>query len=387
MKRTRLVRTVCLVLALLMTATLIIPLVFQSFAAGSLQESQDALKALQEERKAIEERISANKDTMQQQTDLKQEYVNKRNNILAQIEVVKQQIADAEVALDAKQVEIGDKILQVADTQQLYDDRMVDMYVSKNEDPLAVLFGARSFSALLRYNENLNKMAQYDTELLALLRTQQAELEQQKKDLEAILAERHASEANLDKLNADYAASIQQADANISAEGAALVANEAAYEQNYEDEQKAKKEIETWMNANNNVNFEYGGGTFNWPCPGFTGYSSGFGNRNLWGRPDFHRGVDMRASIGTPVYAAADGVAATQNMHWSYGNCVKLSHGSGLVTLYAHMSQIAVAEGAFVARGDLVGYVGMTGNTSGPHLHFEVNLNGTPVSPMPYLNG
>ena len=110
------------------------------------------------------------------------------------------------------------------------------------------------------------------------------------------------------------------------------------------------------------------------------------GWRTLNGVQEFHRGMDIPAPLGTKIYAAADGVVSTK-AHYTYGTCVKLSHGGGLVTIYAHMSAWAegIADGVPVKQGQLIGYVGRTGRAYGYHLHFEANLNGAPVDVRDYL--
>ena len=116
--------------------------------------------------------------------------------------------------------------------------------------------------------------------------------------------------------------------------------------------------------------------------PSRGGISSYFGYR--WGK--LHKGLDIGAGIGTPIYAAADGTV--ESASWDsggYGNLVKISHGSGIETLYGHTSRMAVKAGQKVKRGQLIAYVGSTGHSTGPHVHFEVRLNGTAVNPLKYL--
>ena len=133
------------------------------------------------------------------------------------------------------------------------------------------------------------------------------------------------------------------------------------------------------------MDFEYNQGGFAWPIPGYTNLSSDFGvGRWIYGKWDVHRGMDVPAPAGTPIYAAADGVVSTNN-HWTYGISVKISHGSGLATIYGHMSARAVNDGDYVTQGQLIGYVGSTGNSTGNHLHFETTLHGAAVSSRPYL--
>ena len=122
------------------------------------------------------------------------------------------------------------------------------------------------------------------------------------------------------------------------------------------------------------------------PIPGAP-ITSGFGPRvhPIYGDVRMHSGIDFGASTGTPIHAAADGVVVSAGPLGGYGNATVIDHGNGLATLYGHQSSIAVAPGQRVSRGQVIGYVGCTGLCTGPHLHFEVRVRGTPVDPMQYL--
>ena len=123
-----------------------------------------------------------------------------------------------------------------------------------------------------------------------------------------------------------------------------------------------------------------------WPIRGML--SSGFGVRTspFTETPVFHHGLDIVARFGTPVLASASGTVVKSGFEALLGNVVVVDHGSGYRSVYAHLSERTVEEGAFVARGDAVGKVGSTGRTTGPHLHYEVRVNGLPVNPARYLN-
>jgi murein DD-endopeptidase MepM/ murein hydrolase activator NlpD len=122
-----------------------------------------------------------------------------------------------------------------------------------------------------------------------------------------------------------------------------------------------------------------GGGRLAWPTPG--GVSSPFGRRG--GR--MHTGIDIDGAVGNPVVAAEAGRVIMAGWYAGYGKVVDIAHGGGVVTRYAHLSAILVSEGQYVERGQLIGRLGSTGHTTGPNLHFEVRINGTPVDPLPYL--
>ncbi|HUF83699.1 MAG TPA: peptidoglycan DD-metalloendopeptidase family protein [Acidimicrobiia bacterium] len=128
-----------------------------------------------------------------------------------------------------------------------------------------------------------------------------------------------------------------------------------------------------------------GSGRFIWPCDGRV--TSGFGYRvhPISGTSRMHTGVDMACGYGAPIGAAGDGVVVEAGWRGGYGNAVVVDHGDGLATLYAHQSRIAVSRGQRVTTGQTLGYVGSTGYSTGPHLHWEVWVNGNPVDPMGYV--
>ena len=122
-----------------------------------------------------------------------------------------------------------------------------------------------------------------------------------------------------------------------------------------------------------------------WPVEGRVG--SGFGEREdpFNGEGKFHSGIDIEAAYGTPVRAAADGESTGESMGAGYGRQVVLNHGHGYVTVYGHLSSVAVLPGQRVTRGQVIGYVGQSGRATGPHLHYEVRVNNTPVNPHKYM--
>lgn len=117
------------------------------------------------------------------------------------------------------------------------------------------------------------------------------------------------------------------------------------------------------------------------PVPGRKTSSYGMRRHPILGYKRMHAGIDFRASYGSPIYAVTDGVVQFAGRHGGHGNYVKLSHGGGLGTGYAHMSRIAVRSGQNVRRGQVIGYVGSTGLSTGPHLHYEMYRNGRTVDP------
>jgi len=119
------------------------------------------------------------------------------------------------------------------------------------------------------------------------------------------------------------------------------------------------------------------------------GLTSGFGIRQhpILGTLRAHNGVDLAATYGSPIVATANGVVGTAGWSGGYGLLVSLDHGSGLQTRYGHMSRVNVAPGQQVHKGDVIGYVGSTGMSTGPHLHYEIRINGQAINPAAQLHG
>lgn len=377
-KHTKAKRILCLVLALLMLLSIGAPILFAF--AETPAERLERLKQELEELQAETERVKDNKEKAEQ---TKQYYQAQANNLKAQLAAIKEDIAAQIESINLKNAEVAEKAATVLYQKEMFEQRLRGMYELSRQSNLAILFGIDDLSQMLRFSENLQQITERDTELVEQLRTEQALLEEQRTELEAQLEALAAREQELTDTAVAYSNAIQQADAAITAAQADLLAKEEQERDLREQQEQAQREWEAWARAEQ-VDFEFDG-EFMWPIPGFYSLSSDFGTtRVIYGVRDVHRGMDVPAPAGTPIYAAADGVVSTNN-HWSYGISVKLSHGNGVATIYGHMSQRFVNNGDYVTQGQLIGQVGSTGNSTGNHLHFEVNVNNTPVSAWPYL--
>ena len=312
----------------------------------------EKLERLRAEQQAIEQQIEQNRTDAARAGDLVNLYTAKEQNVKVQIAVLQLKIQECEAQLAGTQAQVAAKLLEVDRSTQSFEARMKGMYEMSRQSGLAVLLGADSLSEMLTFGEYLQRIAVRDTRLIA-------ELTARREELAALAARQQAELDALDASNAELEAA----------------ANEYAAEREYAE----------WAAQSDNDAPEYTGGAFYWPLPGYS-TGSPMGWRTLNGVQEFHRGMDIPAPLGTKIYAAADGVVSTK-AHYTYGTCVKLSHGGGLVTIYAHMSAWAegIVDGVPVKQGQLIGYVGRTGRAYGYHLHFEANLNGAPVDVRDYL--
>ena len=307
-------------------------------------------------------------------------------NIQSQIEMYTQLIAQKEEELAAAE----------ADEAELYDlfcQRVREMEEGGEASYWSILFASDSFSDLLDNFMMIEEFIEYDNglmeEILALqeqIKTDKAALEQSKAEEEAAKAEQQAFEQDLKAQEAEIDVLVK----DISAQEDELEAAEAELKKAAAaaDAEIKKKEREL-ADQIAKVPSESG---FLWPlAASYNTLSSLFGSRTdpFTGKPGNHTGIDIPAPKNTPIYAAKSGVVSVSEKGsgsaWSYGNYVVISHSDGTSTLYAHMNTRNVKEGQTVKQGDVVGYVGLTGRTTGYHLHFEVRLNGTRVDPVNYF--
>ena len=219
------------------------------------------------------------------------------------------------------------------------------------------------------------------------------DLEIREADLEAQRAKAEEIQAQVQEEHGAVLALLEQqkaAQSDVAAQEdaeAALVADIKSNRESYEAEldQLAETSEDVRALLSGSTTGPLGTGQLMRPVPG--GVVSPFGPRlhPVLGYTRIHTGVDLAAGYGEPIRAADTGNVVLAGWNGGYGNCVIIDHGGGMATLYGHQSELAVSVGQRVTRGEVIGYVGSTGMSTGPHLHFEVRINGNPVDPVPYL--
>ena len=256
---------------------------------------------------------------------------------------------------------------------------------------LSLLFGSQSLGELLSNLDMIGEIMEadqrsYDEYVAARENSEriQAEYESMLTDLDAKQAELEDEQAALEEQIAHAQQLIVELEAQIETDREAYeaeLAREAELESQIQD---MIAELERQEAANSITST----GTYIWPLPGYSpGSAYGWRIHPIWGDMRFHAGEDIGAPSGTPILAADSGVATViPNNGNGYGNYIMINHGGGRVTLYAHMSAFAVSNGATVTQGQVIGYVGSTGNSTGPHLHFEVRVNGATTDPKSYFS-
>lgn len=357
---------------------------------------------LQEEKDKKEQMESELKDTqnlLNQLEGLKTDSQAYITMIDQRINELNSHIYDLNQQAVAKQGEIDNKKLEIISKQdeidKQYDDmalRIQYMYENGTYQYADLIFGSENMSDMLGKAEYIAQLTTYDRNMLEKLQQAKVELEQEEASLEAaleelngLIAEAQAEEAVQEQLVAQKRNDLSYYESEIGSTSEEI--------ENLKDDIKAQEEIIKQLEEMERkrklqgITLTYDGGRLEWPLPGYSRISSDFGTRvhPITGITHNHSGIDLPAPTGTPIYAAYDGQVAWSNYNWSAGNWVGIDHGNGLYTVYMHMSKLLVSEGQYVKKGDLIGLVGSTGSSTGPHLHFSIRLNGAYVDPKQYV--
>jgi len=314
----------------------------------------------------------------------------------ASIKTLEGQIKDTQNDIDALQVQIDENnaLLQslleqivtleaeITDQNSQLNKRLRVMYETGDQSILSVLLSSESFVDFLSNIEMVQRIHESDKAFLAELQTKLDDIEAKKAEAEQI-------QATLDTQNTELHDKQDKQNADKASLAAAQKRVQSIKDQAAADVDRLEKESVKIKNELANMTSQWGdyaGGQMAWPVIG--PITSPFGMRihPITGQYTMHTGIDIGVSSGTPVHAAADGIVYFAGWNTGgYGNLVMIDNGSGIVTMYAHNSSFAVSKGQVVSRGDVIAYSGSTGNSTGPHVHFEVRVNGVPQNPMNWL--
>lgn len=364
--------------------------------AVTIDEAQKKADELQSQKSAAQ----AEKDTL----------AAKLNSIIAQMNKTQEELSAKETEISTAEEELVQAKVDEDDQYNSMKKRIKFMYEGGNTQFLEILMSSSNIGDLLNKAEYVSKLSSYDRDMLTAfqntvkaveekeaklqdeyekLNTLQSSLVSQQTEAQTLISSKEAQIAEIQdqitdnaNLLADLKAKAEEAKRLQEEQAAAAAAAAAAAKKNNSGSSSSNGSSSSRPASSGNV--VSGSGYFTHPCPRMTYQSSYFGEvRSFDSRP--HKGNDYAAPTGTPTYAAAAGTVITAGWSNSAGNWVVISHGNGLVTKYMHHSSICVSAGQRVAKGQQIGYVGSTGYSTGAHLHFQVELNGTPVNPNNYM--
>ena len=367
--------------------------------ATSEGATDDELKKMESSRgqisniQAAQKRVKNTISSLQKLKDDTQKYIEELDKNL---NALTDELNNTLISIDVKQAEIDvtNELLDVAkkDEEKQYHDmklRIKFFYENDNSSILESILTGKNLQDILTKTEYLNNLTEYDRKKLdELVETKEKIIEFEKqlqlekneliilKDTE--IDQKNAIEALIDEKTKE----LQDTKNKINTSNAEL--------KKLQNEQKKLENeiasIEKAILARGNSKRVLSGGLI-WPCPDSHKVTSGFGKRSAptKGASTNHQGIDISAKTGTKVVSAAKGEVVIAKYSYSAGNYVMIDHGSGIFTVYMHLSKISVSVGQEVAQGAKVGEVGSTGYATGPHLHFGVRKNGSYVNPLTYV--
>jgi len=410
-------------------------------AEDSISDLEQQLQQLEQENEKYQKILDDTKSDIAEKEEYKSALVSKVQVLDEKIAVTREKISSLNDDIKEKQDAYDKGLSEVEDQFDALANRLRILYMSGNATDLEIIFGAKDFSDLIDKMELVKSIANSDKELISEIQTKLDELSTKKKSLEADKKDLETQQASLksdqdefNKLISDndeilknlYASN---SEAQNSLESAALQSDEieakisqyyaaqkAAAEHAAQASQSSSSSGSSSSSSSSSSSGSSSSGSsssgsssvivpsgsgFAWPTPGFVSRSSEwFEDREVYN----HGGIDIAGAgiMGTPVVAAADGTVVATNSscthNWGksyscgcgggYGNYVMISHAGGKMTVYGHLTSLTVSSGQSVSRGQVIGYVGSTGNSTGPHLHYECRLNGVRYNPMseyPYM--
>lgn len=429
-------RIIISVLAALLVISLLAGIVVMIVSAKTSSEIQAEIDALEErsneiaqQREALESEIAENANktltTVEEKAQVDQEIELTRQSV----EVVSEQIHQFSLLIAEKQAELDDLEVEQQEMFERYKLRMRAMQERGEISYWYVLLEAESFSDMLSSRTMIEEIAKTDQRMMDELRQlaaeiisakeslagDKAELEGKKAELaeaqELLAQKREESDALLTSLISDRERLIEEtekyeaAEAELSNQIAALevertqalLAEWAAAHptppSNDNDDSSDDGDDSGDNSSDDSPSYEPPPSTsegFIFPLPSGIGVvlTSPYGYRThpITGNYTMHNGVDLACSSGTPIYASKSGYITTATYHYAYGNYVTINHMDGFSTLYGHMTYSVVSYGDYVEQGQIIGYVGSTGYSTGPHLHFTIYYDGSTVNPMNYIS-
>lgn len=390
------------------------------FGMSTTSEASSASEA-KKEAEAAKEKADEAKEKSEELAEQKEQAETEKKSISSQLDTLLSEMTELEGKISAKEEEISlkeEELIQArVDENDQYESmkkRIKYMYENGNAQFVEIIFEAKDLSDFLNKTEYISSISDYDRDMLKKFQEivksveeQEAVLQKEQDEMEGLQDELIAKQGTLETLLASKTEEIDGLKQEISAnaekvkqlEAAAKAAAEAARKKAEAEaaaKEAAAREAAAKTAAAQNTSADpagagaavvSGNGTFTHPCPGYRRISSTFGYRTapLKGASTNHKGVDFAAASGTPIYAAAGGTVTSARYSGNAGNMIVINHGNGLQTYYMHCSKIYVSAGTKVTKGQNIGAVGTTGNSTGPHLHFQVMSGGRAVNPMNYL--
>jgi murein DD-endopeptidase MepM/ murein hydrolase activator NlpD len=307
---------------------------------------------------------------------------NKIGNTEQQIATINAQINQTESELEALRTQIGGR-------QDLLNNRLKAIYIHGYQSWLEFLFNVKDFSEFVSRFEMVSRFASVDLNIIQKLQAQQNLIIEKKKEI----VQKQQELTNQKTLFVDLkdqnkkALDQKKAITQVKQQELEIIqGSRSELEKALNELEQTSKEVEAEIRAYQEKNQTIlGTGKYIWPVHGRIAQNFGWRMHPILRKREYHTGLDIAAEYGTPIMAADSGIVIFAGFNGGYGKMLLIDHGSGFSTLYGHTSVLLVDKGQTVVKGQIVAKIGTTGLSTGPHLHFEIRKNGTPVNPLDYL--
>ena len=379
------------VAALLIAIVFIVTFIASVFPARATDLNEQLANA-KNQRKAAEQELSGIQTKKKNAEEDKVRLAGEIESLNGQITAIQAEITKTNEKLIAKEAELA--LAEEACEKQFssFKTRARIMYENGPSTYIEILFGSGSFSEFMSNIQIIKSLLEYDNKILEERKAVREQIALQKAEIENIKAGQETRRKTLVEMKATLTAK-QQAQSSVISQ---LETEASTIRKRIEDQKAEETRIQNLINQAlaqqqsqpvSNINHK-GTGVLQWPCPSTRYVTSEFGNRSrpVAGASTNHKGLDIGGAMGADIVAADSGTVLFAGNSSSYGKYVVLSHGGGMTTLYAHCSQLLVKAGSAVTKGQVIAKVGSTGVSSGPHLHFEVSVNGERQNPRNYVN-
>ena len=289
--------------------------------------------------------------------------------------------------LEEAKAQLEEAEARLSEQKDSVSERLLALYQHTEARSLEVLLQSASFADFANRLYLLNEIVARDAEILDEFAQAQADADSLRQGLEEHCRELEALQGEIAREKRRTSSTRQ----NTEREKQDLLRDRAAWERAFAELEQDSREIETMLQRLQKTpegkerSTKAWTGKFRMPVSGRISSSYGYRRHPIYKVRKLHTGLDIAASSGTPIRSAGDGTVVHSSRWGGYGNCIIIDHGGELATLYAHCSRLAVTKGQAVTQGQVIGYVGSTGLSTGPHLHFEVRKDGRPTNPKPYL--
>ena len=389
------IRVIAVLLALCMAVSVLGTLAGSPPALAVTQGQIDALKKQQKEYEKKKQELQSQINSLEYQQST---VLQKKEVLDSQIELTQQEIDNINALIAQYDTLIEEKTVEVQEAQASedaqwarYKSHMRAMEESGPITYISVIFQANSFPDLLARISDVGEIMQYEQQLYEQLEAAKQRTIEARSTLQTAKTDQEADRAELTVKSADLQRQIDESLTLLKQIEEDLNSAKELYEQEKNEAAAIQAEINkkvAELKKQQGGSLVKGTGTLMWPVPDSNKVTSKFGNRYhpIYKEYRMHYGIDIGAPQGVKIVAADSGTVITAKYSSSYGNYIVISHGNGMTTLYAHLSAMLVKVGATVTKGQSIGKCGSTGASTGPHLHYEVTVNGTRVDPLKYYS-